>query len=83
MDYFLPHRREKNASKTAKHFGISRKTFHKWKKRFEKKHCIGLEELSRTPQLSDKKTKAIVKKPKDNKELQGESKRSKKLLPEK
>src|SRR3989338_1989247 len=27
---------QRNTSRTAKHFGISRKTFHKWRKKFEK-----------------------------------------------
>ncbi len=41
---------KKNASSTATHFGISRKTFHKWFNRFDES-CLGqLEEVSRSPQ---------------------------------
>lgn len=40
---------EKNASFTAKHFDISRKTFHKWLKRFNPKRIQSLEEHSRIP----------------------------------
>lgn len=39
-----------NASQTAKHFGISRKTFHKWLKRFNDKNLKSLEDQSRAPQ---------------------------------
>ena len=38
-----------NAKLTAEHFGISRKTFHKWLKRFEEKNLRSLEEHSREP----------------------------------
>ena len=37
------------ATATAAHFGISRKTFHKWLKRFDEKHLKTLEERSRRP----------------------------------
>lgn len=40
---------EKNAVKTSKHFGITRKTFHKWLARFKKHDLSGLEETSRAP----------------------------------
>ena len=40
---------EKNAIKTAKHFGINPKTFHKWKSRFKEKNLLTLEEQSRAP----------------------------------
>jgi len=40
---------EGNALKTAKHFGINPKTFHKWKKRFNEKNLSTLEEASRAP----------------------------------
>jgi len=40
---------EKNAKSTAKHFGISRKTFHKWLGRFDEKNLRTLEEQSRRP----------------------------------
>lgn len=38
-----------NASKTANHFGISRKTFHKWLGRFNEKNLKTLEDKSKTP----------------------------------
>ena len=42
---------QKNATKTAEHFGISRKTFHKWHKRFKesKEKPQSLENHSRAP----------------------------------
>jgi transposase InsO family protein len=40
---------EKHAKKTAVHFGISRKTLHKWLKRFIETRPETLEEFSRTP----------------------------------
>jgi len=40
---------EENASNTATHFGISRKTFHKWLNRFDDKNLRRLEELPRAP----------------------------------
>jgi len=45
---------ERNATLTAKHFGISRKTFHKYKKRFQeaKGDPRSLEEQSRTPKTA-------------------------------
>lgn len=39
----------KNASLTAHQFGISRKTLHKWLKRFSERNLLTLEENSRTP----------------------------------
>jgi putative transposase len=39
----------KDASLTARHFAISRKTFYKWLARFEKDFLRGLEEASRVP----------------------------------
>lgn len=38
-----------NAIKTAAHFGINPKTFHKWKKRFNERDLSTLEDLSRAP----------------------------------
>jgi len=38
-----------NAGKTAGHFGITRKTFHKWLVRFDEKNLTTLEEKSRAP----------------------------------
>lgn len=40
---------KRNATFTASYFGISRKTFHKWKKRFNPHLIQSLEEKSRTP----------------------------------
>src|SRR2546425_422032 len=40
---------QKDASLTARHFGISRKTFYKWLPRFEKDFLRGLEDESRAP----------------------------------
>ncbi|EKD90979.1 MAG: hypothetical protein ACD_30C00054G0026 [uncultured bacterium] len=39
----------KNAKATAMHFGISRKTLHKWLSRFDEIHLKSLEEYSRAP----------------------------------
>ena len=47
FDYYHTH--SHNASLTCRHFGISRKTFHKWKKRFKKDTLCTLESLSRAP----------------------------------
>jgi len=38
-----------NATLTAHHFGIARKTFHKWLKRFNERNLLTLEEASRKP----------------------------------
>lgn len=40
---------KRKAGKTAKHFGIARKTFYKWLKRFDEKNLLTLEEVSRAP----------------------------------
>jgi len=40
----------KNAQRTASHFGITRKTLHKWLKRFNQGELQDLEERSRAPQ---------------------------------
>lgn len=39
----------KNSKLTSAYFGISRKTFHKWKKRFDPFNVLTLEEYSRSP----------------------------------
>lgn len=39
----------KRASKTAEHFGITKKTVYKWLSRFNEKHLASLEENSRAP----------------------------------
>ena len=38
-----------DATVTARHFGISRKTFHKWYGRFDEKHLPSLEDVSTAP----------------------------------
>ena len=40
---------QENARRTAAYFGISTKTFHKWKKRFEPRYIQSLEERPRAP----------------------------------
>lgn len=40
---------QKDASLTARHFGISRKTFYKWQKRFDQDFLKGLEDESKVP----------------------------------
>ncbi len=40
---------------TARHFGITRKTLHKWIKRFDEKHLSSLEEQSRASQKTRKR----------------------------
>jgi transposase-like protein len=40
---------KKDVSKTAEHFGISRKTLHKWLSRFKEQNLRTLEEYSRRP----------------------------------
>lgn len=46
MDYY---RKCQNASQTCRYFGISRKTFYYWKKRYNPYHLESLEEKSRRP----------------------------------
>ncbi len=41
---------KRNAKRTALHFGISRKTFHKWLRRFDERNLFSLEEQSRAPE---------------------------------
>jgi transposase InsO family protein/transposase-like protein len=50
----------KNARTTATHFGISPKTFHKWKKRFKEEDLTSLEELSRRPNQVRSSTVSIL-----------------------
>lgn len=40
---------DKKVTFTAKHFGISRKTLHKWLKRFTERNLFSLEEITRKP----------------------------------
>lgn len=46
---------QESASKTAKHFGVSRKTFHKWLNRFDEKRLETLEDQSRAPKRKRQK----------------------------
>jgi transposase InsO family protein len=46
MDHYHKY---KNAALTCRHFGISRKTFHHWKNRYQPFHLESLEEKSRRP----------------------------------
>ncbi len=46
MDYY---HKTRNAALTCRHFGISRKTFYHWKKRYNPFHLESLEEHSRRP----------------------------------
>ena len=47
FDYYYSH--GKNASLTCRHFGISRKTFYKWLKRYNKNDLSTLEDESKAP----------------------------------
>lgn len=40
---------KEDATKTASHFGIARKTFHKWRSRFNERNLASLEEHDRAP----------------------------------
>lgn len=46
MDYYRKH---KNIAQTCRYFGISRKTFHAWKKRYDPRRLESLESQSRRP----------------------------------
>ncbi len=46
MDYY---RQGHTVSQTCRYFGISRKTFYKWEKRYDRWHLVTLEERSRRP----------------------------------
>ena len=56
MDFYREH--GKNASLTCRHFGISRDTFYRWKKRFKPRNLSSLEEQSRRPMHLRKPTTA-------------------------
>lgn len=49
LKWFDHYRKSGSVSKTCRYFGISRKTFHKWKKRYLKYYLPSLESHSRTP----------------------------------
>ena len=52
---FYHTRGNKNATDTAKHFGVTRKTIHKWLVRFDEKSLSTLEEESRAPDNTRKR----------------------------
>ncbi len=49
VKWFDYHARYGNASQTCRYFGISRRTFHKWKKRYLPHSLLSLEDRSRRP----------------------------------
>lgn len=49
LSWFDHHHRSKNISQTCRYFGISRKTFHHWAKRYDPRRLGSLEENSRRP----------------------------------
>lgn len=51
---------KRNAKRTAAHFGICRKTFHKWLKRFDEKNLLVLEEESRAPERTRQRDIASI-----------------------
>ncbi len=53
IEYYL---KSKNVSKTCRYFGISRNTFYKWLKRYQKEGLEGLYDKSRTPKNTRKPT---------------------------
>jgi transposase InsO family protein len=46
----------RNVARTCRHFGISRKTFYKWKRRFDEHGAAGLGDQPRTPHRSPRAT---------------------------
>ena len=48
--------RSRNVARTCRHFGISRKTFYKWKRRFADHGEAGLCDRARTPHRSPRAT---------------------------
>ena len=46
----------RNVARTCRHFGLSRKTFYKWKRRHEEHGAAGLADRSRTPHRSPRAT---------------------------
>lgn len=49
LDWFEHYRRHRNASFTCRHFGISRQTFYRWKRRYNPLHLQTLESRSSCP----------------------------------
>lgn len=50
----------RNVTTTAGHFGISRKTFHKWYGRFDERNLVTLEEESKAPKKTRKREISVV-----------------------
>src|SRR5687768_8208649 len=50
----------RSVAQTCRHFGVSRKTFYKWKRRFETSGAAGLCDQPRTPKRSPQSTKPEV-----------------------
>jgi transposase InsO family protein len=50
----------RDATSTAKQFGITRQTFHKWLKRFKEQDLKGLEEESRAPEKTRKRDISLL-----------------------
>ena len=65
MDWYKGH--GENASLTCRHFGISRKTFYKWQKRYKLFGLKGLDDKSkapkkvRQPEISQEQEKRVIK----------------------
>ena len=55
LRWFDYYHKTKNASLTSRYFGISRKTFYKWKKRYNRWDLITLETRSRAPRRRRKR----------------------------
>ena len=49
LAWFDYHRKSKNVAKTCRHFGISRKTFYAWRKRYQPHRLASLESNDSTP----------------------------------
>lgn len=47
MEYYKDN--DENAAKTCRYFGIARKTFYKWRKRYDPKNLFSLEDQDKTP----------------------------------
>ncbi len=47
MDYYQSHGR--NAALTCRHFGISRQSFYRWKRRYDPEHLVSLQDRSHRP----------------------------------
>jgi putative transposase len=57
MDYYEAH--ERNAALTCRHFGISRQTFYRWKRRYNPRDLTSLESRSHRPRRRRKPTWSV------------------------